>query len=106
MGRRVAAAPSVPPHPDKAAAVTGPAPEVDQLRKIVMPPRRYLDWRWLVPSVAAAAALALWIAVRPWGQSSNENGRQDGPSPIAFQAPAQGPKQAALETQRLAAGGT
>ncbi len=105
MGRRVAAAPSVPPHPDKAAAVTGPAPEVDQPRKIVMPPRRYLDWRWLVPSVAAAAALALWIAVRPARHSSIEIARQIEPSPIASQPPAQAQKQATLEAQRLAAGG-
>src|SRR2546425_2755839 len=105
MGRRVAAAPSVPPHPDKAAAVTGPAPEVDQPRKIVMPPRRYLNWRWLVPSVAAAAALALWIAVRPARHSSIEIARQIEPSPIASQPPAQAQKQATLEAQRLAAGG-
>src|SRR3989454_8714181 len=105
MGRRVAAAPSVPPHPDKAAAVTGPAPEVDQPRKIVMPPRRYLDWRWVVPSVAAAAAVALWIAVRPARHSSIEIARQIEPSPIASQPPAQAQKQATLEAQRLAAGG-
>src|SRR2546422_2167913 len=104
-GRRGAAAPSVPPHPDKAAAVTGPAPEVDQPRKIVMPPRRYLNWRWLVPSVAAAAALALWIAVRPARHSSIEIARQIEPSPIASQPPAQAQKQATLEAQRLAAGG-
>src|SRR2546425_2398482 len=104
MGRRVAAAPSVPPHPDKAAAVTGPAPEVDQPRKIVMPPRRYLNWRWLVPSVAAAAALALWIAVRPARHSSIEIARQIEPSPIVSQPPAQAQKQATLEAQRLAGG--
>src|SRR3989441_1185690 len=105
MGRRVAAAPSVPPHPDKAAAVTGPAPEVGQPQKIVMPPRRYRNWRWLVPSVAAAAALALWIAVRPARHSSIEIARQIEPSPIASQPPAQAQKQATLEAQRLAAGG-
>src|SRR5712691_9897840 len=100
-----AAAPSVPPHPDKAAAVTGPAPEVGQPQKIVMPPRRYRNWRWLVPSVAAAAALALWIAVRPARHSSIEIARQIEPSPIASQPPAQAQKQATLEAQHLAAGG-
>ena len=99
-----AAAPSVPPHHDKAAAVEGPAPEVDQPRKIVMPPRRYLNWRWLVPSVAAAAALALWIAVRPARHSSIEIARQIEPSPIVSQPPAQAQKQATLEAQRLAGG--
>src|SRR2546426_1003790 len=105
MDRRVAVAPSVPPHPDKAAVVTGPEREVDRPRKIVMPPRRYLNWRWLVPSVAAAAALALWIAVRPARHSSIEIARQIEPSPIASQPPAEAQKQATLEAQRLTAGG-
>src|SRR5712691_2612125 len=100
-----AAAPSVPPYLEKAAAVTGPAHEVDQPQKIAMPPRRYLNWRWLVPSVAATAALALWIAVRPARHSSIEIARQIEPSPIPSQPLAQAQKQATLEAQRFAAGG-
>ncbi len=100
-----AAAPSVPPYLEKAAAATGPAPQVDQPQKIAMPPRRYLNWRWLVPSVAAAAALALWIAVHPARHSSIEIARQIEPSPIAAQPLAQAQKQATLEAQRFAAGG-
>lgn len=105
MDRRVAAAPagmivakaaavaSVPPLAEKAAAGRGPAPDVEQPQKIVMPSRRYLNWRWLAPPVAAAAALALWFAVRPARNSSIDVAQRMEPPPIASQPTAEAPKQ-------------
>ncbi len=48
-------------HGDAAAAASRPA----SAQEVAPKPRRLLDWRWLVPAVAAAAAVAVWIAVRP-----------------------------------------
>ncbi len=56
---RVAAAASIP-----AAAVAAPA-RSEPAQEVAPKPWRLLDWRWLVPAVAAAAAVAVWIAVRP-----------------------------------------
>src|SRR5216684_4829299 len=36
------------------------APEKD-----IPTPRRFWNWRWLAPALATAAAVALWVAVRP-----------------------------------------
>jgi hypothetical protein len=53
-----------------AAAGTGVAASAvaarsEPAQEVAPKPWRLLDWRWLVPAVAAAAAVALWIAVRP-----------------------------------------
>ncbi len=45
-------------------------------------PPRYLSWRWLVPAAGVAAAVALWITLRPAPQLA--------PTPVASQ-PAAGP---------------
>jgi hypothetical protein len=47
-----------------AAAVAAPA-RSKPAQEGAPKPWRLFDWRWLVPAVAAAAAVAVWIAVRP-----------------------------------------
>lgn len=56
---RVAAAAGI-----RAAAVAAPA-RSEPAQGVAPKPWRLLGWRWLVPAAAAAAAVALWIAVRP-----------------------------------------
>jgi len=57
---RMAAAPAAQPMEMKAAV-----PSILGGPQEVRPRRRHWSWRWLVPAVGAAAAVALWIAVRP-----------------------------------------
>ncbi len=54
------AAPAAQPTETKAAV-----PSILGGPQEVKPRRRHRSWRWLVPAVGVAAAVALWIAVRP-----------------------------------------
>ncbi len=75
-----------------AAAAAKPAAAVPAAASVRLPalktsetPRRYLYWRWLAPTAAAAAAVVLWYVARP--------APQPGQTPAAYHAPA------AAETQ-------
>ncbi len=48
----------------RAAAVAAPA-RSEPAQEVAPKPWRPFAWQWLVPAVAAAAAVAVWIAVRP-----------------------------------------
>jgi hypothetical protein len=70
--------------------------------------RRYLSWRWLVPAVAAAAALAVWLAVRPTPppklEMARENQVTSPATEIAPQLPVQPPKELAQNPPLAAQG--
>ncbi len=55
-------------------------------------PRRYLSWRWLAPAAAVAAAVALWIVMRP--------------TPPFMPAPTKAPEELARNVPPPAAGAT
>jgi len=74
----------------KAAAPAQPPRDVHALR-------RYLRWNWLVPVAAAAAALALWIAIRPAPRTSVEVARENQIAVPAAQTPSQAPAEASKE---------
>ncbi len=55
--------------------------------------RRYPSWNWLVPAVAAAAALAVWLAVRPARKSATQIARETQATAPVPQVPLEGPKE-------------
>ncbi|MFY9585599.1 MAG: hypothetical protein WAR21_14020 [Candidatus Acidiferrales bacterium] len=57
----VAAAAAAP----QAAAKSGVPSILSAPEKDIQAPRRFWSWRWLAPALATAAAVALWIAIRP-----------------------------------------
>jgi hypothetical protein len=59
--------------------------------------RRYLRWNWLVPAAAAAAALLLWIAIRPSPRTSVEVARENQTTAPAAEIAPQAPGQATKE---------
>ena len=56
-------------------------------QEVIARPPRYLSWRWLVPAAGVAAAVALWITLRPAPQLA--------PAPVASQPPAGPPTEIA-----------
>jgi len=57
--------------------------------------RRYLSWNWLVPAVATAAAVALWLAVRPARWPTTQIARQTQATAPMPQMPPEAPKELA-----------
>ena len=80
---RAVAAPAAEPVETRPAASTisrGPKGDIGTRR-------RYLSWRWLVPAAGVAAAVALWIAIRPAPHRA--------PGLVAVQPSVEGPKEVA-----------
>ena len=69
-------------------ATQGPPPQPRTLR-------RYLSWNWLVPAVATAAAVALWLAVRPARKPTTQIARQTQATAPMPQMPLEAPKELA-----------
>ncbi len=55
--------------------------------------RGYLGWNWLVPAVAAAAALAVWLAVRPARKPTTQIARETQATAPMPQVPLEAPKE-------------